>query len=156
MSRGVNKVIIIGNVGRDPEMRYTQGGSPVANLSVATSEEWTDKSSNERKSATEWHRVVAFARLAEIIGEYVKKGSKVYIEGSLRTRQYDKDGVTHYATEIIARELQMLGDRASSENAGTDRPAQAPPAQSRAQTPGQRARQQRAPMDDDMDQEIPF
>ena len=105
---GVNKVIIIGNVGKDPEVRYSQGGSAIANLTVATSEKWKDKQTGEQKEQTEWHRVSAFGRLAEIICEYVKKGSKVYIEGKLQTRSYDKDGQKHYATEIVANQLQML------------------------------------------------
>lgn len=123
MSRGVNKAIIVGRSGSDPEVRYTTGGSAVANLRIATSEQWTDKASGEKKQQTEWHRVVAFGRLAEIIGEYVRKGSQIYIEGALRTRQYEKDGQTHYSTEIVAREMQLLDSRSGSENAGADRPA---------------------------------
>ena len=108
MANGVNKVIIIGNVGQDPETRYLPSGEAVTNLSVATSESWKDKNSGERKDRTEWHKVVAFGRLAEIISEYAKRGSKLYISGSLRTRQWEKDGQTHYTTEIVAKEMQML------------------------------------------------
>ena len=118
MARGINKVILIGNLGADPEVRYTQGGSAVANLRMATSESWRDKQSNEMKEQTEWHRVACFGRLAEIAGEYLRKGSKVYIEGGLRTRQWERDGQTHYTTEIIARELQMLDGRAQGGGTG--------------------------------------
>ncbi|MCY4214833.1 MAG: single-stranded DNA-binding protein [Gammaproteobacteria bacterium] len=111
MARGINKVILIGNLGRDPETRYTQSGAPVANFSVATSESWNDRQTNERQERTEWHNVVCFARLAEIAGEYLRKGSKVYIEGSLRTSSWEKDGQTNYRTEVIAREMQMLDSR---------------------------------------------
>lgn len=111
MARGINKVILIGNLGRDPETRYTQSGSPVANFSVATSEGWLDRQTNERQERTEWHNVVCFARLAEIAGEYLRKGSKVYIEGSLRTSSWEQEGQTRYRTEVIAREMQMLDSR---------------------------------------------
>ena len=111
MARGINKVILIGNLGRDPETRYTQGGGPVTNFSVATSENWRDKGSGEQQERTEWHNVVCFGRLAEIAGEYLKKGSKVFIEGSLRTSNWEKDGQKHYRTEIMARDLQMLDSR---------------------------------------------
>lgn len=106
--KGVNKVILLGNVGKDPEIRSTADGTCIANLSVATSESWKDKQTGERKEQTEWHRVSAFGKLAEIIRDYVTKGSKVYIEGKLKTRSYDKDGVKMYTTEIVANELQML------------------------------------------------
>ena len=111
MARGINKVIIIGNLGRDPETRYAQNGSPVTNFSVATSETWRDRASGENQERTEWHNIVCFARLAEIAGEYLRKGSKVYIEGSLRTSQWEQDGQKRYKTEIMARELQMLDSR---------------------------------------------
>ena len=118
MARGINKVILIGNLGRDPETRYTQSGSPVANFSVATSESWNDRQTNERQERTEWHNVVCFARLAEIAGEYLRKGSKVYIEGRLSTSSWEKDGQTHYRTEIIAREMQMLDSRGGGQDGG--------------------------------------
>ena len=111
MARGINKVILIGNLGRDPETRYAQGGSAVTNFSVATSDSWKDKSSGEQQERTEWHNVVCFARLAEIAGEYLKKGSKVYIEGSLRTSSWEKDGEKKYRTEVMCRDLQMLDGR---------------------------------------------
>ena len=109
MSRGVNKVIIIGNLGSDPEVKYTANNNAVANITVATSESWTDKNTNEKKTETEWHRVVFYGRLAEIAGEYLRKGSKVYLEGKLKTRKWtDQQGVERYTTEIIANEMQML------------------------------------------------
>ncbi|MGN6282602.1 single-stranded DNA-binding protein [Frateuria sp.] len=110
MARGINKVIIVGNLGSDPEVRYTGGGTAVCSLSVATSEQWTDKQSGEKQERTEWHRVKLFGKLAEIAGEYLKKGRQVYIEGSLRTDKYtDKSGVEKYSTDIIANDMQMLG-----------------------------------------------
>ena len=111
-SRGINKVILVGNLGKDPEVRYMPNGGAVANITLATSESWKDKQSGEQKEQTEWHRVVFYQRLAEIAGEYLKKGSKVYIEGKLRTRKWqDKDGQDKYMTEIIADEMQMLDSR---------------------------------------------
>ena len=119
MARGINKVILIGNLGRDPETRYTQGGgSAVCNFSVATTESWRDRQSGEQQERTEWHNVVCFARLAEIAGEYLKKGSKVYIEGSLRTSSWEQDGQKKYRTEVMARELQMLDGRGGSGDTG--------------------------------------
>ncbi|GFZ92989.1 single-stranded DNA-binding protein [Dyella caseinilytica] len=110
MPRGINKVILVGNLGADPEVRYTGGGTAIASLSIATSEQWTDKQSGQKQERTEWHRVKLFGRLAEIAGEYLKKGRQVYVEGSLRTDKYTgKDGVERYSTDIIASELQMLG-----------------------------------------------
>lgn len=112
MARGINKVILIGNLGMDPEVRYTPNGSAVANVTLATSETWRDKQSGELQDRTEWHRIVFFGRLAEIVGEYLRKGSKIYVEGSLRTRKWqDKNGVDRYTTEIIANEMHMLDTR---------------------------------------------
>ncbi len=112
MARGINKVILIGNLGKDPETQSLPSGSAVTNVTVATTEGWKDKQSGEKKELTEWHRVVFFDRLAEIAGQYLKKGSKVYIEGSLRTRKWqDKDGKDHYTTEIRANEMQMLDSK---------------------------------------------
>ena len=112
MARGVNKVIIVGNLGRDPEVRHTASGAAVANVTVATTDSWTDRQSGEKQERTEWHRVVFFSRLAEIVGEYLRKGSQVYIEGRLQTRKWqDKDGQDKYTTEIIANDMQMLGGR---------------------------------------------
>jgi single-strand DNA-binding protein len=110
MARGINKVILVGNLGADPEVRYTGSGTAIATLSVATAEQWTDKQSGQKQERTEWHRVKLFGRLAEIAGEYLKKGRQVYVEGSLRTDKYTgKDGVERYTTDIIASDLQMLG-----------------------------------------------
>ena len=114
---GINKVILVGNLGKDPDMRYTAGGDAVANLSIATSESWNDNQTGEKKEKTEWHRVVFFRRIAGVCGEYLKKGSSVYIEGSLRTRDWEDDqGNKRYTTEIIGREMQMLGGRRSEDN----------------------------------------
>jgi single-strand DNA-binding protein len=119
MARGINKVIIVGNLGADPEVRYTGGGTAVCSLSVATSEQWTDKQSGEKQERTEWHRVKLFGKLAEIAGEYLKKGRQVYIEGSLRTDKYtDKNGVERYSTDIIASDMQMLGGMGGEGGAG--------------------------------------
>ena len=112
-SRGVNKVILVGNVGGDPETRYMPNGSAVANITLATTQSWKDKNTGEQKEVVEWHRLVFFSRLAEIVGEYVKKGAKLYIEGSLRTRSWEQDGIKRYATEIVAAEMQMLDTKAT-------------------------------------------
>lgn len=111
MARGVNRVILIGNLGRDPDVRYMPSGGAVTNVALATSESWKDKQSGEQQERTEWHRVVFFNRLAEVAGEYLKKGSKVYIEGSLRTRKWDKNGVDMFTTEIVVSDMQMLDSR---------------------------------------------
>ena len=117
-SRGVNKVILVGNIGQDPEIRYMPNGNPVANLTLATSESWKDKQSGDVREQTEWHKVVLFNRLAEIAGEYVKKGSKVYLEGSIRTRKWqDQQGQDRYTTEVIGNEMQMLDRRGDVANA---------------------------------------
>lgn len=143
MARGVNKVIIIGNLGQDPEVKYMPNGNAVANITVATSESWKDKNTGENVDKTEWHRVVFFRRLAEIVGEYLKKGSKIYVEGKLQTRKWqDKQNVDHYTTEIIANEMQMLDSRNSVQN--NDAPAQDQP--SPAPVPG----------NSDFDDDIPF
>lgn len=153
MARGINKVIIVGNTGNDPELRYTANNSAVANISIATSESWKDKATGENNERTEWHRIVFFNRLAEIVGEYVKKGSKLYIEGSLRTRKWqDQNGQDRYTTEIVANEMQMLDSRMGGAqeapnqyNQATSAPAPSSP-QPTAATEG-------APFDDD---DIPF
>ncbi len=166
MARGVNKVILIGNLGKDPEVKYFPNGDAFCNTTVATSESWTDKASGEKKERTEWHNVVFTKKLAEIVGQYLKKGSKIYVEGSLRTRKWEKDGVERYTTEIVVQDMQMLDGRAggesgaapaggggysrssgysekSSSSAGNSRPAAAPAS---------------APMDDSgfSDDDIPF
>jgi single-strand DNA-binding protein len=123
-SRGINKVILVGNVGQDPETRYMPNGGAVTNLSLATSESWKDKNTGEQQERTEWHRVVFYQKLAEIVAEYVKKGSKLYVEGSLRTRSWEQDGVKRYATEIIANEMQMLDGRGGQESGEHSRGSQ--------------------------------
>lgn len=149
-SRGVNKVILVGNVGNDPEIRYMPNGNAVANLSIATSETWKDKNSGDQQEKTEWHRVVFFNRLAEIVEQYVKKGSKLYIEGRLQTRSWDQDGVKRYTTEIVGNEMQMLN--APSESAGDSRRDAGHGADSQQQQPAQ----QSAPAFDNFDDDIPF
>ncbi len=151
MARGVNKVILIGNLGQDPEVKYMPNGNAVANITVATSESWKDKNTGEQVDKTEWHRVVFFRRLAEIAGEYLKKGSKVYIEGKLQTRKWqDKNGKDNWTTEIIANEMQMLDSRGG----GSSDFNQAAPSQSAPQSaPSQAAP---APVNNDFDDDIPF
>ena len=124
MARGVNKVILVGNLGKDPDVRYMPSGSAVANVTLATSETWKDKQTGEKQERTEWHNIAFFGRLAEIAGESLKKGSQVYVEGSLRTRKWqDKSGNDRYTTEVIASDMQMLGGRGG----GGSAPAEAPP-----------------------------
>lgn len=162
-SKGVNKVILIGNLGRDPETRYMPSGGAVTNVTIATSDSWKDKNTGQAQERTEWHKVVFFNKLAEIAGQYLKKGSKVYIEGSLRTRQYEKDGQKHYTTEIVADQMQMLdsrggggggggmGDDDHGFDQGFDRPAAAP-----APAAAQRAKPASQPAAADFDDDIPF
>ena len=117
----VNKVILVGNLGKDPEVRYLQSGEAVANVTIATSDAWTDKASGEKKEATEWHRVVFYRRLAEIVEQYLKKGSSIYVEGKLKTRKWtDKDGQERFTTEIVADSMQMLGGRAGAGGGGDE------------------------------------
>ena len=123
--RGVNKTILLGNVGNDPEMRQMPNGNAVANLSLATSEVWKDKSTGDQQSKSEWHRILFFNKLAEIVGRYVKKGSKIYVEGRLQTRSWEQDGVKRYTTEIVASEMQMLDSR-GNENSGAQSSAANP------------------------------
>jgi single-strand DNA-binding protein len=166
----VNKVIIVGNLGRDPEMRSFPSGDRVANVTIATTDKWKDKQTGEMKEATEWHRVVFNGRLAEIVGEYLRKGSQVYVEGSLRTRKWtDKDGIEKYTTEIRADEMKMLGKREGMGSPGEDdggydsAPRRSAPA---SRTPaggagggaggGQRPASKPASGFDDMDDDIPF
>ncbi len=144
MAKGINKVILIGNLGADPEVRYSQGGTAMANLSLATSSSWKDKQTGDMQERTEWHRVVFFNRLAEIVAEYLRKGSKIYVDGSLRTRKWqDKSGVERYTTEIVANEMQMLDGR----GAGVKDPAIADSMSSSSPE---------APMADNFDDDIPF
>lgn len=146
MARGINKVILIGNLGRDPETKYTQSGAPVTNFGVATSDSWKDKQSGNQQERTEWHNIVCFSRLAEIAGEYLHKGSKVYIEGSLRTANWEKDGHKHYKTEIIANNLQMLDSQ-------QNQPQHQSQNHSQRQTQHQ---QQNADAMENFDDDIPF
>lgn len=152
----LNKVIIIGNLGRDPETRYMPSGDAMTTIAVATTETWKDKQTGEKKEATEWHRVTFFGKLAEIAGQYLNKGSQVYVEGSLRTRKYtDKDGVEKYATDIRADEMKMLGGRAEQQQ--EQQGYSTPQYQSgNAPAPRQAAQQQQAPNFDDLDESIPF
>jgi len=137
---GLNKVLLIGNLGRDPELRYTPDGTPVCNFSIATSDKWTDKATGERRERTEWHRIVAWRKLAEICGEYLAKGRQVYIEGKLQTRAWEKEGITRYTTEIIAADVQFLGKRDDS----SSRVPIVPPAP------------EAAPAQDEKNNDIPF
>ena len=153
MARGINKVILIGHVGVDPEVRYMPNGNAVATISIATTESWKDKQSGERQERTEWHRVVCFNRLGEIVGEYTRKGSKVYIEGSLRTRKWqDQQGQDRYTTEIVANDLQMLDSKGGS-SMPDDMPSQqfeAAPAKSSKPTT------QQPDTLEELDDDIPF
>ena len=148
MARGVNKVILIGNLGKDPEVRYMPNGNAVANITLATSESWKDKTSGEQQEKTEWHRVVMFRRLGEIAGEYLKKGSKVYIEGKLQTRKWqDNSGNDRYTTEIVADQMQMLDSRGGSSASFSGESKSAP-----AMAPAPAA----AAAGGDFDDDIPF
>ena len=147
MARGINKVILVGNLGRDPETRYMPSGGAVTNVSVATSKQWKDRDTGEQKDRTEWHRVVFFNRLAEIAGEYLKRGSKVYVEGELRTREWEKDGQKHYTTEVVGNEMQMLDSRGGGSGP--------PPSASTGGSSGG-AEDFGPPPADDFDDDIPF
>lgn len=161
MARGINKVIIVGNLGNDPDCKYMPSGGAVTNITVATSESWKDKQTGQPQERTEWHRIVFFNRLAEIAGEYLKKGSKVYVEGQLRTRKWDKDGTDMYTTEIVARDMQMLDSRNQNGDSLNSQAANRHPQQSAPQQAPQAAPQQAAPQAppgglDDFDDDIPF
>lgn len=119
MAKGINKVILVGNLGNDPDVRYMPNGGAVANVSIATADSWMDKASGQRQERTEWHRVVFFNKLAEIVGEYLRKGSQVYVEGRLQTRKWEKDGVERFSTEIVASDMQMLGGRPGGGGGGS-------------------------------------
>jgi len=152
MARGINKVILIGNLGGDPEVRYMPSGSAITNINIATSDSWKDKETGEPVERTEWHRVVFFNRLAEIAAEYLKKGSKVYVEGRLQTRKWqDKSGNDRYTTEIVGNEMQML----DSKGASSGQFERSAPAESQSQaTPAPQS--QAVPASDDFDDDIPF
>ncbi len=163
MARGVNKVILIGNVGGDPEVRYLPNGNAVANVTLATSDSWKDKQTGQQQERTEWHRVVFFGRIAEVVGEYVRKGSKMYIEGRLQTREWEKDGVKRYTTEIVVDmggQMQLLDGRPQGGEQGmAPRPQQQRPAPQQSapqqQRPAQQP-QQAMPDYDSFDDDIPF
>ncbi len=165
----VNKVIIVGNLGRDPEIRYMPSGDAIANIAVATSYKSKDRNTGEQKELTEWHRISFFGRLAEIVGQYLKKGSSVYVEGRLQTRKYtDKDGVEKYATDIIAENMQMLGGRQGMggdagmddgggyESSAPSRPQQQQQQRQAPPAPAARPQPKPAPNFSDMDDDIPF
>jgi single-strand DNA-binding protein len=162
MARGINKVILVGNLGADPETRYTPSGTAITTVRLATSESWKDKQTGEQQERTEWHRVKFFGRLAEIAGEYLKKGGQVYVEGRLRTEEYEKDGIKRWSTDIVADEMQMLGSRAGGmggggEGGGGERrergPARGPQSAPARTAPASSAPAQDSNFDDD---EIPF
>ena len=161
MARGINKVIIVGNLGQDPEVKYMPSGGAVCNITVATSESWNDKSTGEKQERTEWHRIVFYRKLAEIAGEYLRKGSQVYVEGKLQTRKWqDQGGADRYTTEIVANEMQMLGGRGSASSGASssgstgfdssNNQASAAPASSNTPAPSGGG------MADDFDDDIPF
>ena len=155
----VNKVIIVGNLGADPETRYTPGGDAITNIRVATTDKWKDKASGEMKEATEWHRIAFFGRLAEVAGEYLKKGSQVYVEGSLRTRKWqDKDGQDRYSTEIRGDTMQMLGRREGGGAPREDGGGRASAPRDEAKGGGEAKAQAKKPAGkfDDMEDDIPF
>jgi single-strand DNA-binding protein len=153
----VNKVILIGNLGRDPEVRYTPSGSAVCNVSLATTRNWKNKDSGEKVEETEWHRVVFYDRLAEIAGEYLKKGRPIYVEGRLKTRKWqDKDGVEKYTTEVIAEEMKMLGSREGMGAGGGDDGGEPRSAPASRPAPSKPAAQKSSTGFDDMDDDIPF
>ena len=153
MARGVNKAIIVGTLGQDPEVKYTANGSAVVNISVATNETWKDKATGENQERTEWHRIVMFGKLAEIASQYLKKGSLGYFEGRIQTRKWqDQSGNDRYSTEIVANEMQMLGGRAGSGGGAPQGESQGQPQQQQQSRP---AAQETAPMDDGFD-DIPF
>jgi len=152
MAKGINKAILIGNLGQDPEVKYMPSGGAVCNVSLATTDTWKDKNSGERQERTEWHRVVFFNRLAEIAGEYLRKGSQVYVEGRLQTRKWtDKEGQDRYMTEIVANEMQMLGGRGGGGGSGFDDSASAAGASS-----GPAPVKRQESKTDDFDDDIPF
>jgi single-strand DNA-binding protein len=164
MARGVNKVILVGNLGKDPEVRYMPSGGAVTNVTIATSEQWKDKDSGQKQERTEWHNVVFYNRLAEVAGEYLRKGSQVYVEGSLRTEKWqDKNGQDRYTTKIIASEMQMLGGRGGGDSQHGGEPSRPQQRPSRTDGGGHGGQQrQAAPAAqapsgfDDFDDDIPF
>lgn len=164
MARGINKVILIGNLGADPDTRYLPNGNAVANITLATSDSWRDKQTGQMQERTEWHRVVFFGKLAEIVGQYLRKGSKIYIEGRLQTREWEKDGIKRYTTEVVVDmggTMQMLDGRGDNEGGRPPAPPRQPqsqPSQSAPQRPAPSVQHdaQPAPDYDSFDDDIPF
>ncbi|MGH8455928.1 MAG: single-stranded DNA-binding protein [Stenotrophobium sp.] len=158
MARGVNKVILVGNLGKDPEVKYFPSGDAVCNLTLATTDSWTDKASGEKKERTEWHNIVFTRKLAEIAGQYLKKGSQIYVEGSLRTRKWEKDGIDRYTTEILVNDMQMLGGKPGSASMGDSGGSSAPRSGGYAARPQQQSSAASAPAADQgfEDDDIPF
>ena len=153
MARGINKVILVGNLGKDPDVRYMPSGKAVTNFSIATSESWTDKQSGDKQERTEWHNIVLFDKLGEIAAEYLRKGSQVYIEGSLRTRKWqDKEGKDRYTTEIVGRDMQMLGGRGGAGGP----PSGGGGSESRQSRPAPAEDRGSPPDDGGFDDDIPF
>lgn len=153
MSRGINKVILVATVGADPTVKYMPSGQAVVNITAATNESWKDKTTGEKKERTEWHRLVFYGRVAEIVGEYVRKGSQLYIEGKLRTRDWEKDGQKHYSTEVIVDTMQMVGGGAKSGQPSESRPSTAPEQGGRAPNP---ANYTNGGTGDFQDDDVPF
>lgn len=165
MARGINKVILVGNLGKDPEIRYTASGAAVANTTLATAESWKDKQTGEKQERTEWHRVVFFGRLAEIVGEYLKKGSQIYVEGRLQTNKWqDQNGQDRYSTDIVANDMQMLGSKDSGGGGGGGRSPDFDEANFDQSQPSNNSSGKSAPKPanapasaaDDFDDDIPF
>jgi single-strand DNA-binding protein len=152
MANGINKVILVGTVGRDPEMKYMPSGDAIANISVATRESWKDKITGEKKESTEWHKVVFYRKLATIVEKYLRKGQQVYIEGSLKTRSWEKDGQKHYSTEIVASDMKMFGGN----KGGDSGESQSAPSKNEASQGSQTAQNQRDNFGEDFDDDIPF
>lgn len=152
MARGINKVILIGNLGQDPDVRYMPNGGAVVNCSLATSNSWRNRETGEMHEKTEWHRLVMFGRLAEVAGEYLRKGSKTYIEGRLQTKQWEREGQKHYTTEVVVEEMQMLDSRGSYERSEGQRQAPEESAAPRSNQPGN-SREESSP---EFDDDIPF
>jgi len=160
MARGINKVILVGTCGQDPEVRYLPNSNAVTNLSLATSEQWTDKQTGQKVEKTEWHRVILFGKIAEIAGEYLRKGSQVYIEGKLQTREWEKDGIKRYSTEVVVDQrgvMQLLGGK-PQDNSQQQRPQQSRPSGQQQRPAPQQQNQQGAPGPDydSFDDDIPF
>jgi single-strand DNA-binding protein len=159
MARGVNKVILIGNMGGDPDVRYLPNGNAVANVTLATTDTWKDKQTGQQQERTEWHRVVFFGRLAEVVGEYTRKGSKIYVEGRLQTREWEKDGIKRYTTEIVVDingQMQLLDGASGGGQRQADRQSRPRPQQQQVRQPQPAPQEQAMPNYDSFDDDIPF